>query len=461
MKFWHKTLLLVLILFIAALDVSVLMMMNRSLQMSLQRETERAASDQTLIANNIYENLNSIESRGTRVTGQMLLEVASSYADYYKQQDIGIQLWDGDRLLYPAETAAQQKPQLLYEQLEIDGVRYIRSSNLLPAPYNNLLLVYQRNIEELYVQQNELNRLFVGINFTVGPFLVLVLFLMIRQLTRPLSQLTATTRDIAAGNYAERVHIRSNDEFGELARSFNQMTEAVEQHVTELSEMAAQKQRIVDNLAHELRTPLTGMLGFAEYLNAANIGEEDRRTASQYILSETVRLKNLAFKLLELSAVGHQVLKPGSVNVQALFQAVRQTESAQLKHAELTLVQELSIERVWGDPDLLASWLINCIDNAVHASPAGAEIRLLAYEEDAAAVLEVRDCGTGMTPEQVERAFEPFYRADQARSREHGGAGLGLSLCRQIADAHGARLVLESVKHQGTRIRIFLQLHNN
>ena len=214
---------------------------------------------------------------------------------------------------------------------------------------------------------------------------------------------------------------------------------------------------MVDNLAHELRTPLTSMQGFAEFLTSANIGQEDQIKAGHYIWSETVRLKNLAFKLLDLSVLRHQPLVQSEVAVAGLFEAVMQTVQNKLTENGIPLEMDSSITAVRGDADLLGSYLVNLLDNAIHASGPGCLIRLLAYRQNGEAVLEVRDSGSGMTLEQSKRAFEPFYRADPARSRVYGNAGLGLSLCRQIAEAHETRVELESVLGQGTSIRLFLK----
>lgn len=192
----------------------------------------------------------------------------------------------------------------------------------LPAPYQHLELAYNRDISELYAQQEELNRFFVMINWIVGPLLVVLLYLLIRHLTKPLKLLSETTKTIAEGDYSNRVELNSRDEFGELAVNFNRMASVVEQRITDLSDMAEDKQRMVDNLAHELRTPLTSMQGFAELLTTANIDREDQIKAGHYILSETVRLKNLAFKLLDLSVLRHQPLVLAEVDVASLFDTV-------------------------------------------------------------------------------------------------------------------------------------------
>jgi signal transduction histidine kinase len=450
MRFWHKILLSVLVLFIAALDVSVIMVMKKSWQLNMDSETKRASSEQLLIANNIYENLDSILARGSTLTPVLLVSVAESYGEHYRRQGIGLELRENGKLIYPAGG----KPA---EQAE----HIIELSMPLPAPYRDLELTYKRDISGLYAQQQELNRFFVIINWIAGPVLALLLYLLIRQLTKPLRLLSETTKTIAEGDYSNRVELHSRDEFGELAFNFNRMASVVEQRMTDLSDMAEEKQRMVDNLAHELRTPLTSMQGFAEFLTSANIGPEDQIKAANYIWSETVRLKNLAFKLLDLSVLRHQPLVKAEVEIVGLFEKVVQTEQQKLTENGIKLKIDSSIPAVWGDTDLLASFLVNLIENAIQASQPGSAISLLAYNQNGEAVLEVCDSGSGMTAEQRKRAFEPFYRADPARSRTYGNAGLGLSLCRQIAEAHQARVELHSVPGEGTSIRIFLQLHNN
>ncbi|MDR0270201.1 HAMP domain-containing sensor histidine kinase [Paenibacillus sp.] len=458
MRFWQKTLLVVLILFIVTLDVSVIMIMHKSWQLNMEREMQRSSNEQALIANNIYENLNSIKSRGMIVNDDVLFDVVRSYAEYYQKQDISLQLWDREQIVYDGAFTAKKQQDSAQTHTQEQKVHEIATSVELPAPYQELKLVYKRSIEELYISQKELNRYFVYINVIASPILALFLYLLIRQLTRPLRLLSKTTQTIAGGNYTERVALKKNDEFGELAHNFNQMAEAVGRHVTELSAMAEGKQRIVDNLAHELRTPLTSMQGFAQYLNSAHISEEERITASGYIWSGTLRLKSLVFKLLDLSILRRQLVERIHISVDELFQSVQQIEQENLEQAGMKLVLHNSIDSVRGDPDLLASFLVNCINNAIHASAEGSEIHLSAYEQHSAAVLEVRDFGKGMSERQAQRAFEPFYRADDARSREHGGAGLGLSICKQIAEAHQASLSLESRENEGTCIRILLGL---
>jgi signal transduction histidine kinase len=107
---------------------------------------------------------------------------------------------------------------------------------------------------------------------------------------------------------------------------------------------------------------------------------------------------------------------------------------------------------------LLESLIINLLDNAIKASKKGSSVRLAAILENERAVLEIRDFGKGMPPQHLEKLTEPFYRIDKARSRSEGGAGLGLSLCSQIAELHKAQLVFSSEEGKGTTVRIVFQV---
>lgn len=198
MRFWHKILLSVLPLFIITLDVSVIMVMKKSWQLNMDSETQRASSEQLLIANNIYENLNSIQARGNPLTPILLASVSESYGDYYRKQGIYLQLWENDRMIYPLQKGEFEKSDLKnIGQPESSDERSIRLYTELPAPYQHLLLVYQRDISELFTKQQELNRFFVMINWIAGPILLLLLYVLIQKLSKPLKLLSETSKTIA------------------------------------------------------------------------------------------------------------------------------------------------------------------------------------------------------------------------------------------------------------------------
>ncbi|UUZ86571.1 HAMP domain-containing histidine kinase [Paenibacillus sp. P26] len=259
--------------------------------------------------------------------------------------------------------------------------------------------------------------------------------------------------EIAGGVYNRRIKIRGRDEFHDLAMSFNQMASSIEEKISELDRTAQDKRRLVDNLAHELRTPLTAIRGYAEYLQNAHAGEQARIKAASYILSETERMQSLAFKLLDLALIRSSGVELRPVAVPEPLDSVKAAAGQMLGEKEIRLEMLCTLEEILGDSVLLQSMLLNLIDNAVKASAPGSSIRLSAYD-DGRPILEVRDSGRGIEEDQVAMVCEPFYRVDKARTRNGGGVGLGLSLCRQIAVLHRAELAIHSKPGKGTTVRM-------
>lgn len=466
LRFWQKVLILVFLTFIIAVDICVVAVMRRNWSLSLAREFARCENEQLLISNNIYENLNTLSSRGMAIDDKLYFDIASSYGDYYQGQGISLALWNGESLIYSALDNSNIESNLNIKESEgyyitTMNIRYIKIFKPLPEPYGGLAVVYLRDINSLYQMQDSLNRFFLIINVATGMCLVLFLYIVLRHLTKPLVMLSETTSLISEGDYSRRVYINSTDEFGELAESFNKMAMAIEERIEILTQMAAERQRLVDNMAHELRTPLTSMQGFAEYLLNAKADEYERITAAEYIKSQSMRLNALANKLLQIGSLNHANICLKPVNVSSLFSLADEAIKPQLLQSGLKLISNIEIEAVIGDSDLLVSFLTNCIQNSIYASQSGGRIYLDAYEKDDLGVLEVTDEGTGMTAEQAQHAFEPFYRTDKSRSRQNGGVGLGLTLCKKIAEIHGGSIEILPAKDKGTTVRIFLQLHNN
>ena len=461
MKLWHKVMLISLLIFIISIDISTIIILQKSRQLNINLEVERAYSEQTLIANNIYENFNAILSRGAVLDNDIIYEVISSYSSYYDDLEIELQLRNDETVIFPKmgnliETNWNSSFKIYQE----NDNHYIQIIQRIPEPHNELLLSYKRNINSIYEMNTNLNRIIFIVNIFVGLVLVIILSVVTKRLIGPISKLSKMTGQIADGNYSERVNIVSKDEIGELANNFNKMASSVENHMGEVLQMAEKKQNLVDNMAHELKTPLTSMYGFADYLLNANSSDEDRIIAGEYIKSETMRLSQLSSKLLYISNLQYENIQLESISSADLFQHVKELERANLELQNQKLVIDNQVSRIKGEFDLLVSFLTNCIENSMHASKPGEEIILSSYSIGNEAILQVKDNGSGMKPEEIENIFEPFYRADKSRSRKHGGAGLGLTLCKQIADALGAKINLQSKWGQGTVVQIILQVDN-
>ena len=233
-----------------------------------------------------------------------------------------------------------------------------------------------------------------------------------------------------------------------LGRDFNRMARAVEEHIRRVEDSEEKKTLFMGSLTHELKTPLTAISGYAQTLRRARLSEEDREAALGYICQESARLDRLSKKLLRLleldrrTELDHSLL-PAEELLAGAAEACR--PAAQAKGVAIELAP--CDDRVEGDRDLLTDALVNLVDNALKASPAGGVVRL--YTREGAMVVE--DQGEGIPEEELDRLTEPFYMVDKSRSRKSGGAGLGLALTAVILRRHGMSLRFETQTGAGTK----------
>jgi signal transduction histidine kinase len=264
--------------------------------------------------------------------------------------------------------------------------------------------------------------------FTLAALLGLTLlaYAYVRRMLRPLRDIGEGVARFGAGDFATPIPPVRRDELGDLAERINRMA-------TGLQGMLDAKRALLLAISHELRSPLT-----RARVNAELVGEGEHRDALLRDLSE---MRDLITDLLEGErlATGHSALHTEEVDPAAL---VRDVVATQFGTAALTLDLDPSIGMLQADPMRLRLLLRNVIDNALRHSTGAARAPVLSLqrEADGRIALGVRDFGPGVTPEQLQRLSEPFYRPDSARARATGGVGLGLYLCRLVAQAHGGEL---------------------
>ena len=266
--------------------------------------------------------------------------------------------------------------------------------------------------------------------------LVLVL-LVSRSLTRPLSQLAGAAEDIAAGNYSRRVGIRGHDEIGMLGAAFDRMAEAVERARSVQREFLA-------NVSHELKTPLTSLIGFSQALVDGSLRTDAERTrAATIVHEESERMLRMARELLDLARVEAGTISLHITAVDLHGQLEQELEMvrprADSRSLALALDVPTDISPVAADPERLHQILDNLLDNAVKYAPEGTAISISAAP-NLLGVETVVANATGTHEPDPERMFDRFYRADPSRSAAAGGVGLGLAISRELAAAMRGKL---------------------
>ncbi|MDX8032947.1 HAMP domain-containing sensor histidine kinase [Lentzea sp. BCCO 10_0856] len=266
------------------------------------------------------------------------------------------------------------------------------------------------------------------------------------QLVRPIRALTAATQRTAEGDRAVRVDGGAG-EIGELAKSFNAMSE-------KLAETERQRQAMVSDVAHELRTPLGNITGWLE-ATQDGLAEPDPHLVDM-LLEESLLLQRLVDDLHDLAQAdaGTLRLHPEPIT---LDDVVDQVVNAQ-QNREILLRAEITPVHISADPVRLRQALGNLVANAVRYTPPGGEVVVKLFQEGENAIIEVRDTGTGIAPDDVPHVFDRFWRADKSRSRRTGGSGLGLAITRHLVEAHGGTVSATSVPGRGSTFRISLPL---
>jgi len=281
-------------------------------------------------------------------------------------------------------------------------------------------------------------------------------YALARKVLKPVHEIARTARQITSARLDERlVRSESGDEFDMLAATLNEMIERLEQSFALLRQFAA-------DAAHELRTPLTIMKGEAE---VALRGDATEPRAYRAVLESNIRecdrmigiISNLL--LLSQADTGDIPLERQPLRLDELLRELAETFQILMHEADLTLeMGAMPPIVVQGDRSWLRELFANFLDNAVKYTPAGGRVSITCQVEPAEVRISVADTGIGIAEDQHERIFDRFYRADSSRSRETGGSGLGLSIARWIATAHGGSIRLHSALGAGSTFTVTLPL---
>ena len=274
-----------------------------------------------------------------------------------------------------------------------------------------------------------------------------------RTLTWPLRELTMATQAVAAGDLNQRVRLQREDELGQLAQSFNQMT-------VDLADSRDLRRQMTADIAHDLRTPLSLILGHSEALADGVLPPTP--SALHIIHDEALRLNRLVedLRTLSLAEANELPLMIRPVEPATLLARTIQayTPLAQDKAVTLTLQVSDQLPEIEVDPDRIVQVLDNLVSNALRHTSAGGSIILTAQPAPSGIHITVSDTGQGIPPEDLQRIFERFYRADKSRARHKGGSGLGLAISKSIIESHHGRISAESTISQGSTFNIYLPL---
>ncbi|MEZ4518946.1 MAG: ATP-binding protein [Chloroflexota bacterium] len=272
-----------------------------------------------------------------------------------------------------------------------------------------------------------------------------------RSFIRPVDALTQAAEGLAQGDLTRRVAVERPDELGRLAASFNTMAGSLE-------EQERLRRQMVGDIAHELRTPLGNVRGYLEAAQDGVVATDDALIASLH--EETLLLSHLIQDLQDLSLAEAGQLRL-SINPQApadLLEAAVRAQRPQAGAKDITVTIDTSddLPLIAADAERTGQVLRNLLGNALVHTPVGGEVHLSAEAKDGGVVMRVGDNGPGIDPDHLPHIFDRFYRADAARDRATGGAGLGLAIAQAYVTRQNGRLGVESRPGEGAVFWVWL-----
>jgi two-component system OmpR family sensor kinase len=348
------------------------------------------------------------------------------------------------------------------------------------VPFDHILLVSTSEFKDvslrLAVTQNERMKIYVAypledlnevLDNLFSHFLILAPIAILLSIglgwflanksLKPVDEMSKTARAITAQNLDQTVpHSGVDDELGRLASTFNEMIARLRSSFDQI------KQFSID-ASHELRTPLTIMRGEMELVLHSEKSPEEYRRVIASNLEEIIRMSAIVENLLTLSKadLGRLEIQHEVVPLHEIIRDLYEDGEvlAEKKHIKVTLenVDEVNVP---GDKVRIRQLLLNLIDNAIKYTPEDGNVSLSLKQLDGMATVSISDTGIGIPTEEIPKIFDRFYRVDKARSRAMGGSGLGLSIAKWIADAHGGKIEVRSEIHRGSTFVVYLPVNS-
>lgn len=266
-------------------------------------------------------------------------------------------------------------------------------------------------------------------------------YMLTLRMVRPLRQMAMATRNFSKGDFSTRLPIESDDEMGELVQAFNVMA-------LSLATLEATRRSFIANVSHELRTPMTTIGGFIDGILDGTIPQDKHPYYLRIVSDEVKRLSRLVVQMLNMSEIeaGKKRLQPTRFDIsKRIFQIFVSFEKRiDEKMIEIRGFESMSNIELVADEDMLHQVIYNLVDNAIKFTPEGGYIEVGARQEQGQVTIRIRNSGEGLSPEEVNRVFERFYKVDKSRSKDVKGTGIGLYIVKSIIELHGGQIHINS-----------------
>ena len=473
MKLWQKIFLCVFSFVLLGIDVISLTVLSVNHKANLQNAKEQAVTAHQYVTSNLSSQITY-----KRMEKQKIILSEPEINEFLKQMVLsGMRGIDGIYITYDGKKVTEN--QWDFSQNDFESI--LESPNQIwcsihDTEHGQKILTASakrfegreyhvfclHDVSNLYESFDAQFKTVQWVSAITAGVLGLILLLLVWYFLRPLKKINQSIQTIALGKYQERIDRQGSVELQELSQNINTMAESIQANDAKIREIADGRKRFADSLAHEMKTPLTSILGFADILRIKKeVSSDKRQEYAGIIVEEAKRLQHMSEKLLQISVTEHTKLELVPLYLPDIFSEIREIVSLTMKERDVKLVTQCDDIKILADKELFLSLVLNFIDNAGKASGKGQKVILKAIKENKRAHIIVQDFGIGMTKEECSHILEPFYMADKARSRKHGGAGLGLALCAEIIKKLDMQFDIETAPEQGTTIHLWISLQED
>lgn len=476
MKFRYKLMLINIIFLSVALCITGYLMIKKNFRLAMNTQINNAIEENNFIEASVQHIIISEYSQTSVDYTSALTDIGTQVHNNLTTTKTNFYILENGRVFYgPDKSTIPEKllnetsmgnKNYIIEKINEAYYIYVNSMHKIDDEHELSIITY-RDISEVYKMKDtqlRYEQLLVILVLAVSGVLT---YLISHILTKPMEQLNDISDSFAAGDYSIRSTIHTHDEIGMLSEKFNHMADSIEEHITMLNDMIKQREQFVADFTHEIKTPMTAIIGYADTIRSKELSRENQLMAANYIFSEGKRLEQLSLKLFDLIYLGQHDIKKQPIYTHILGQDICRTIEPSITADGLTLTPDFEEAQIYGDSDLLTTAFINILDNARKASSLNSTIEYEGHVENDKYVYTVTDYGIGISEEHIRHICDEFYMVDKSRSRQSGGAGLGLSLVAAIFRCHDAVMEIESTLGQGTRFQITFalfdkqQLHKN
>ena len=318
--------------------------------------------------------------------------------------------------------------------------------NPRPLPDETSLALTESNLPSI-------NRFLIWSGLSAAGVTIALTVFLSRRILAPVESLSTAARALARGDFSRRVEVRSKDEVGQLARTFNSMA-------SELAATEELRRTLVADVAHELRTPLSNIRGYLEAMRDGMLSADKATLGSMHeeVLLLTRLIEDLQQLALAESGQLRLDIKPCDLS-QLVMSAVAGLQP-QIEPKGINITTDVGGgTMVQADPERIGQVLRNLLANAANYTSSGGNIRISVLQSSDEIRVEVQDTGTGIPEEELPFVFERFYRVDKSRSRATGGVGLGLTIAKRLVEAHGGKINVESREGLGSTFTFVIPTH--